>query len=169
MRGVFDAAALASTATVFVFLAATLLVAALEPVLIRTSYALADMRTPLMASLAGAVVLAALLYILTPRQGIGGIGLAMSVALVVQVGIQTVAISGRLGGSVASELASMMVRSLLCGMLAIPALVVVPLRGGLGLVAELLLYVACYYGLARILVREELKAFFTEVGWNDRP
>jgi len=115
------------------------------------------------------VVLAALLSILTPRQGIGGIGLAMSVALVVQVGIQTVAISGRLGGSVAGELASMMVRSLICGMLAIPALVVVPLRGGLGLVAELLLYMACYYGLALILVREELKAFLTAVGWNDRP
>ena len=169
VRGVFDAAALASTATVFVFLAATLLVAALEPVLIRTSYALADMRTPLMASLAGAVVLAALLYTMTPRQGIGGIGLAMSVALVVQVGIQTVVISGRLGGTVVTELASMMVRSLLCGMVAIPALVVVPLRGGLGLVAELVLYVACYYGLARILVREELKAFLTAVGWNDRP
>ena len=103
MRGVFDAAALASTATVFVFLAATLLVAALEPVLTRTSYALADMRTPLMASLAGAVVLAALLSILTPRQGIGGIGLAMSVALVVQVGIQIVGISGKLGGSVAGD------------------------------------------------------------------
>ena len=43
-----------------------------------------------MASLTGAVVLAALLSCLTPRQGIGGIGLAMSVALVVQVGIQTV-------------------------------------------------------------------------------
>jgi putative peptidoglycan lipid II flippase len=166
MRGLFDERALAWTSTVFVFLAATLVVASLEPVLVRASYALADMRTPLLSSLAGAVVLAGLLSILTPLLGIGGIALAASLALVVQVGIQTYEAGRPLGGSLIIGWSGTMIRSTLCAVLAAPIFLIVPAGTLAGLTAGVLLYMGCYYAVAHYLMPDELRLIRTTINFR---
>jgi putative peptidoglycan lipid II flippase len=163
MRGLFDDRALAWTSTVFVFLAATLAVASLEPVLVRASYALADMRTPLLSSLAGAVLLTGLLSILAPLLGIAGIGLATSLALVVQVGIQTYAASRRLGGSLIIGWSGTMMRSALCALLAAPVFLFVPAGPLAGLIAGALLYLGCYYAMAHYVMPDEFRLLRTTI------
>jgi putative peptidoglycan lipid II flippase len=166
MRGLFDDRALAWTSTVFMFLAAALVVAALEPVLVRASYALSDMRTPLVSSVAGAVLLAGLLSVLAPLQGIGGIGLATSLTLMVQVGIQAYAVGRRLGGSLIVDWFGTMMRSLLCAMLAMPVLLITPPVPLAGLMAGSILYLVCYYASAYYVMPEEFRLLRSTIGFR---
>ncbi len=159
LRGAFDVIDLETTSAVFVYFAATLVVAALEPVLVRTCFTFADTRTPLLATIVGSVVMIPLMSVLAPFMGIAGIGLSVAIGLLVDVGIQVLVLDKRFGGLFLGELLQCLARSFLCGGLLLPVLLLWPAVTMAQVCAATVVYVGAYAVLASFVSRDGVRAF----------
>jgi putative peptidoglycan lipid II flippase len=160
LRGAFSAVDLETTSTVFLYFTATLVVAALEPVFVRTCFTFADSRTPLMTTLAGAVVMIPLMMVLTPQMGIAGIGLSAGLALLVDVSIQVLVIDRKFGGLFAGELIKCLARSTVYAAVALPLLLLWPAEGSIQALISAIVYVGGYYSIARYFSDDGVRALW---------
>lgn len=158
LRGAFGAMDLETTSTVFVYFAATLAVAALEPVFVRTCFTFADTRTPLIATIAASFVMIPLMSFLAPLMGIAGIGLSAALGLLVDVGIQVLVLDKRFCGLFVSELVQCFARSFMCAGLLLPLLLLWPAVNTIQVCAATVVYAGAYAVLASYLSRDGVKA-----------
>lgn len=158
LRGAFSAVDLETTSTVFFYFAATLVVAALEPVFVRTCFTFADARTPLLATLAGSFVMVPLMAVLAPLMGIAGVGLSAVVGLLIDVSIQVFVLDKRFRGLFAGELVQSLVRSSICAGLVLPLLLLWPAGNTMRVYALTLVYAGAYAVLACYLSRDGVRA-----------
>lgn len=158
VRGAFNVADLEATAAVFAYFAAILVVAALEPVFVRTCFAFADAKTPLFATLAGSFVMVPFMAVLAPLMGVAGIGLSAAVGLVIDVSIQMVVLDKRFGGFFASKLIQCLLRSLFCAGVLLPPLLLWPTGNMMQVFAAMLAYAVAYAALVRHLSRDGVEA-----------
>jgi len=158
VRGAFNVADLEATAAVFAYFAAILVVAALEPVFVRTCFAFADAKTPLFATLAGSFVMVPLMAMLAPLMGIAGIGLSAAVGLMIDVSIQMVVLDKRFGGLFAGKLIQCLLRSSLCAGVLLPLLLLWPAGNMVQVCEAMLVYAVAYAALARHLSRDGVEA-----------
>lgn len=158
LRGAFDAADLEATAAVFLYFAAILVAAALEPILVRTCFTFADAKTPLLATLAGSLAMVLMMTFFVPLMGIAGIGLSAAAGLVIEVSIQMLVLDRKFGGLFARELTQCLLRSSLCAGVLLPMLFLWPSTNVLQVSLTILLYAVGYGALARQLSKDGVQA-----------
>lgn len=158
LRGAFSVADLDTTSTVFFYFAITLVVAALEPVFVRTCFTFADAKTPLLATLAGSCVMVPLMAALTPFMGIAGIGLSAALGLLIDVTFQVLVLDKRFQGLFAGELAKCLMRSSVCAASFLPLLLLWPPENTTQACASMLGYVGGYAALTRYVSRDGVEA-----------
>lgn len=158
LRGAFSVADLDTTSTVFLYFAITLVVAALEPIFVRTCFTFADAKTPLLATLAGSCVMVPLMAVLTPLMGIAGIGLSAALGLLIDVTIQVLVLDRRFQGLFAGELAQCLLRSSVCAASLLPLLFLWPAENTTQACVSMLVYLGCYAALARYVSRDGVGA-----------
>jgi putative peptidoglycan lipid II flippase len=118
LRGAFDVAALQMTSTVFLFYAAGLVIAVIEPVLIRACYAFSDTTTPLVSMALSLFLMVPMAYIMTPSMGVAGIALAVNLALLLRVLILAVSLQNKLNELKIRKVIGSLLTSLVCALIA---------------------------------------------------
>ncbi len=157
LRGAFDATALEKTSKAFLFYSIGFALAAIEPILLRTSYALSDAVTPLRATMASTIMMIPLAYVLTPLLGIAGIALATNLALLLRVAIQTFVLQKRLGGNTVQELLVSLGMSHACAFFAYFAIAAFQMNKSVHPVILGLAFIIVYSLLGWFLMREDLR------------
>jgi len=119
MRGAFDQEALELTSTAFLFYAAGLVIAAIEPVFLRACYAFSDSRTPLLSSYLSIPFVILITYILTPVMGLSGIALSTNIGFLIRLLIQAFFLQKKLGGFVFGILLKVGMTSLILSLISL--------------------------------------------------
>jgi putative peptidoglycan lipid II flippase len=157
VRGAFDATALETTSKAFLFYSIGVALAATEPILLRTSYALSDAMTPLGSTMAGIIIMIPLAYVLTPLLGIAGIALATNLALLLRVAIQAFVLQKKLGGNTIQELLVSLGMSHVCGLLAYFSIAAFQMNQSVHPVILAPAFIVLYFSLGWFLMREDLR------------
>ncbi|MFX0197388.1 MAG: murein biosynthesis integral membrane protein MurJ [Candidatus Hodarchaeota archaeon] len=160
MRGSFDSAALELTSAAFLFYAAGLLIAAVEPVFLRTCYAFSDAMTPLLSVVLSVLFAIPLNYFLRPVLGIGGIALAMNLAFLLRLSIQAISLRKKLGGLAIGEMMRTVVVSLGCALTALLPILILPNDHMVNLLISFLLFFILYFGVGLLLMNREIKTMW---------
>ena len=157
MRGSFDNAASELTSAAFLFYAAGLLIAAVEPLFLRACYAFSDALTPLLSAILSVLCAIPLSYFLRPLLGLGGIALAMNLAFLLRLFIQGVSIRKKLGGLAIREMMKTVVVSLVCALMALLPITRLPKDHIVNLLISFLLFFILYIGVGLLLMTKEIK------------
>jgi putative peptidoglycan lipid II flippase len=163
-RGAFDEAATAAVYTTLQFFALGLVGHASLELVARAFFAQEDTVTPLFVAIGSAIANVALGILLMPSMGVGGLALANSIAVTVEVLVLMAILRGRWGGVEGGQIALTLARAALAS-LAMAAGVLFFLAyaqrtdlGGLGtLVLGALLGVGIYLGVGMVLGMPELR------------
>ncbi len=97
-RGAFDAHSVALTSMALATYAVGLAAFAAAEIVVRTSYAMQDTRTPVLVGVAAVLINILLAALLVRPLGIAGLGLAFSIANIAECGILLLLLRRRLGG-----------------------------------------------------------------------
>jgi putative peptidoglycan lipid II flippase len=160
MRGSFDNAAMELTSAAFLFYAAGLVIAAVEPLFVRACYAFSDGLTPLISVVLSVLCAIPLNYFLTPLLGLGGIVLAMNLALLLRVSIQGISLRKKLGGLAIGEMMKTVVVSLVCALMALLPISMLPNDHMVNLLISFLLFFIFYFGVGLLLMTKEIKTMW---------
>jgi putative peptidoglycan lipid II flippase len=157
MRGVFDEKGMEITAYAFLFFSLGLLPGAWTPLFSRACYALLDTITPLRGVIVGACCRILLIFLLTPRMGIGGIALSVALARVPPLFLMGRVLWNRLHGLPLRDMAKTVLLCCLCSTVALLVFGLPRTLSLFGVVLSVLLYFALYFVGAWFLLTGELK------------
>lgn len=167
--GAFDWGATVLTAQTLAYFAVSLFAQSLAPLIARVYYALQDTRTPLLLGLASLAINVALSFPLAERFGVAGLGLAFSIASIINVFLLWLVLRWKLGDlddkKITSSALQITLGAVLSGWVLYGTLYFVApwvdTRTGIGLLlqasAAALAGGAAYLGLGRLMKMEEMK------------
>lgn len=160
MRGAFDTAALDLTSEAFLFYTAGLLVAAIEPVFLRTCFALADGRTPFISAIISVLFGIPVYYVVTPIWGIGGIALTTNLVYLLRFAIQAIVLRSRLGGLAVRDVSKTLILSFICSVLALGFISMLDRDGLLSLLILGVSFFIIYFGVGWFVMSREVRVMY---------